>query len=112
MVGFVHSLWARTAAVAVLAAWLPCAPIGLCARMESTAPAAHRCCPQPVARMASAPQECWIQSSTPAPTTPTAPTMPVPDGVAFHHARAASPISTLNLPAPPAFSPLAVVLRI
>jgi hypothetical protein len=112
MVGHTHSAWARAAAMGMLAAWLPCAPLGLCARSagEPSSTTAHHCCRETAVKISAVPQDCWVQSSAPTPGPPP-PALPAPAAIAVH-ARPAPEIAVLNTPSPTAFSPLAIVLRI
>jgi hypothetical protein len=111
MVARVHSVWVRAAALGVLAAWLPCMPLGLCARAVAADPASHHCCRRPAVKMAAAPQECWVQSTTPTPTGPPSPALAAP-AVVVAQARPAPDTAAADQPRPIAFSPLAIVLRI
>ena len=108
------SAWVRAAAVVVLASWIPCAPLGLCLRAtEESAPqqsADHACCPSTDLGMKAAPEQCWLQSNTPTPAA-TPPTLVQP-AIFVVAARPVSAIPNAPLTPIPAFSPLAVVLRI
>jgi len=111
MVGPAYAAWVRFAAVAILAAWLPCVPVGLCVAAPAE-PARHACCPRQAAtvKVAAAPPQCWLQTPAPLPAGPPPPALAAP--LLAAHARPTSE-RALALPAPaPAFSPLAIVLRI
>jgi hypothetical protein len=112
MAGRTHSLLARAAAVGILAAWVPCPPLGLCARsaVGATKATSHHCHRQPALRIAAAPPACSVPSTTPMPPAPAPPALDVPAAVAMP----ARPLAAIAVPSPPptTFSPLAIVLRI
>jgi hypothetical protein len=111
MVASVKPGWLRAAALAILASWLPCLPLGLCAVRASAQSVTHHCCGQPAVKMAASPQDCWVQSS---PTTPPG-AMPSVLGAPAARAVQARPVAetaTLQETRPAQFSPLAIVLRI
>jgi len=107
----------RAAAVAALASWISCAPLGLCLRASAEAPATatpeparHACCPQPALGLTAAPEQCAVRSSTPTPAaTPLSLAQPAAMVIRarLEGAALAGPVTPLR-----AFSPLAVVLRI
>jgi hypothetical protein len=103
--------WARIAALALLVAWLPCLPLGLCMR-ASAQTSSHGCCARPPAvRMAAAPQECWLQSPAPAPAGPP-PSALGRQATLVAYSRPMADAGTLRRLPPTSFSPLAIVLRI
>lgn len=111
MVARVKPGWVRAAALAILASWVPCLPLGLCAVRASAQPLAHHCCRQPAVKMAASAQDCWVQSS---PTTPPGamPSVLGPPAAGAVQARAVADTATLQETRPAEFSPLAIVLRI
>jgi hypothetical protein len=107
-----RSRWVRAAAVAILLSWLPCVLVGLCMAGPSEA-SAHGCCARPGATtMSAAPEPCWLQSPVPLPVAPP-PTGPgAPATIADVHSHVATETTPFRAPRTPAFSALAVVLRI
>ena len=113
MVGRPHSVLARAAAVGILAAWVPCPPLGLCARpaVGASKATSHHCHRQPAVKIKAAAPACSVPSTTPMPPAPAPPALDVPAAVAVQARR----LAEIAVPSPPAttsFSPLAIVLRI
>jgi hypothetical protein len=110
MVARVKPGWVRAAALAILASWLPCLPLGLCAVRASAQSVTHHCCRQPAVKMAASPQDCWVQ----APTTPPGalPSVLGAPAAGTVQSRPLAEAATLQETRPAEFSPLAIVLRI
>jgi len=111
VVGTAYTAWTRIAALAILASWLPCVPVGLCVAVPA-GPARHGCCPRQAGtvKMAAAPTQCWLETPAPLPAGPPPAALAAP--LLAAHARPTAERASAPPARATAFSPLAIVLRI